>query len=88
MMDVEKKNTKVKNPIPYEVALMLCNEIKEEVALKWTTASARWCYACQASRDDSEQVRGFTLKPGNRGCVVVNARYARLQAAGRNQARN
>lgn len=76
------KNTEVKNPIPYEVALKLCEEIKAEAEIKWATASARWCYTCRDSRGDSEVKRGFMLKPGNRGCVLVNARYALIHSAG------
>ena len=75
-------NKVVKNGIPDDVALRLCREIRVEAEVRWTTASARWCYTCRESREDTEGKRGFTLKPGNRGCVLVNARYALIQTAG------
>lgn len=77
-------NEEVKDPIPYEVAKKLCKEIRDEAEIRWTTASARWCYTCRESRGDSDIKRGFMLKPGNRGCVLVNARYALIHSTANN----
>jgi hypothetical protein len=78
------KNAEDKSPIPYDVALKLCKEIRDEAEVRWTTASARWCYSCREARGDSVDQRGFMLKPGNRGCVLVNARYALMHSATNN----
>jgi hypothetical protein len=76
----------IRDPIPYDVAIKLCREIRAEAEIKWTTASARWCYACREARKDWAKTPGFTDKPGNRGCMLVNARYALMLTQGSNLA--
>lgn len=62
--------------IPRDTAEHICEEIRAEAALEWHTAAARWCWTCQKAAGSSLQKRGFLLKPGNRGCHLVNLRYA------------
>ena len=79
----ELNNVEIKNPIADDVARMLCREIRAEAEIHWYTAGARLCYACRKSRKDLEKAPGFTDMPGNRGCILVNARYALMLTEGR-----
>jgi len=63
-------------PIPLETALQLCNEIRLKAEQKWHTPALSWCWECQQDIDGDPQKRGFTRKPGNRGCILVNSLYA------------
>lgn len=69
-------------PIPYEMAVRLCAEIREEAERRWYTPAARWCWICQESTGGDPAKRGFLQKPGNRGCPLINARFSELQTAG------
>lgn len=71
----------VLTPIPYAVAVRLCAEIREEADRQWYTPAARWCWSCQKSTGGDPAKRGFLQKPGNRGCSLINVRYAELQLA-------
>jgi hypothetical protein len=63
-------------PIPLEVATQLCAEIRREFEEEmWPSSAARWCWSCQQSVGENPESRGFLRKPGNRGCILVNARY-------------
>ena len=67
------------NPIPLEIAIQLCDEIREELDRIWYPTPARWCYCCQKEILEGDPMnRGFLRKPGNRGCALVNARYAEI----------
>lgn len=63
-------------PIPLEIALKLCDEIRLQAEQAWHTPALRWCWECQQDTSGDPQKRGFTRKPGNRGCVLVNSLYA------------
>jgi hypothetical protein len=63
-------------PIPWEDADQLCAAIRQEAEQTWYTAAARWCWDCQQTMGGDLTKRGFMHKPGNRGCYLVNARYA------------
>ena len=66
----------VVNPIPLDVATQLCAEIRREFDEEsWHSSAARWCWSCQQTGRDDSTNRGFLQKPGNRGCILVNARY-------------
>lgn len=65
-------------PIPFETAEQLCTEVREEARINWHTATARWCWRCQKSAANRAEKYGFSQKPGNRGCILINNRYARL----------
>lgn len=69
-------NNPVTEPIPWEIADQLCTAIRKEAEQNWYTASARWCWDCQQTLKGDEFTRGFMRKEGNRGCYLVNARYA------------
>lgn len=69
----------VQGHIPMEIALKLCAEIRDETDKDWTTHAGRWCWACQQASGGDPDQRGFLRKPGNRGCILINARYAVMQ---------
>ena len=70
------ENDVVVVPIPLEVAVRLCEEIRKEFEQDhWYTSAARWCWSCQQSSGGDPANRGFLMKPGNRGCILINARY-------------
>lgn len=64
------------NPIPWDVADALCLEIREQAEKNWHTVAARWCWNCQKSTGGNMSKRGFMRQPGNRGCYLINARFA------------
>ena len=69
----------VQEPIPIEIARKLCAEIRAEAEQDWQTPAARWCWACQEASGGDPAKCGYLSKPGNRGCILVNARYAERQ---------
>ena len=64
--------------IPYDMAVQLCSEIREEAHLNWDSPTARWCWSCQQSSEDNPDKIAFLNKPGNRGCHQINIRYIQL----------
>lgn len=76
---MESKN--VRETIPLEIAIQLCAEIREDSERDWQTPAARWCWACRESSGGDRAQRGFLRQPGNRGCILVNARYAQMKQA-------
>lgn len=62
--------------IPWEVADQLCQAIRGEAEERWYTAAARWCWNCRQEAGGDMNKRGFMRAPGNRGCYLVNARFA------------
>lgn len=71
-------NDNVINPIPLEIAIQLCAEIREENDCIWYPTPARWCFCCQEETGGDPMKRGFLREPGNRGCILVNAGYAEM----------
>ena len=67
------------NPIPLDIAIQLCDEIREEIDRLWYPTPARWCLTCQEESGGGPAKRGFLRAPGNRGCILVNARYAEMR---------
>jgi len=63
-------------PIPLETALQLCDEIRLQAEQNWHTPALSWCFECQQATGGDPQKRGFLRKPDNRGCILVNTRYA------------
>lgn len=68
--------SRVTEPIPWEVANQICAAIRKEAEQNWYTAAARWCWNCQEMTAGEESRRGFMREPGNRGCYLVNIRFA------------
>ena len=66
------------NPIQLEIAIQLCDEIREEIDRIWYPSPERWCLLCQEETGGDPLKRGFLREPGNRGCILVNARYAEM----------
>ncbi len=73
------QGSSVQDRIPMEIALKLCAEIRAEADQDWQTHAGRWCWACQEASEGDPAKRGFLRKPGNRGCNLINARYAEMQ---------
>lgn len=65
-------------PISSELAERLCRQIRQEANRNWHTASARWCWRCRKSYGTRNRDFGYNASAGNRGCVLVNARYAEV----------
>jgi hypothetical protein len=68
------------DPIPFETAVELCAQVRAEADATWNTASAKWCYQCRQIAGNDANQRGFLREPGNRGCIVINRKYAELKA--------
>ena len=63
------------HPIPKDVALRLCKEIREENRDKWFRWTAWWCWGCETfCRSDPEKMC-VSNSPDYRGCAQVNARH-------------
>jgi hypothetical protein len=61
--------------IPTEIALKLCEEIREQNSGKWYSFNGIWCAMChKVSRGDVTKLC-FHGSPDNRGCSQVNNRY-------------
>ena len=63
-------------PVPLEIAIQLCAEIRQHAEQAWQDPASRWCWTCQQSTGGDPARRGFLRQPGNRGCILINARYA------------
>ena len=69
-------------PIPTDLALRLCAEIRKKHNQKWDSAAARWCWYCSDKKPVTPETFGFSKKEGNRGCPLVNALFnERLEPA-------
>ena len=70
------KDDVVAIPISLDEAKRLCEEIRTEFSEnQWHTSAARWCWSCQEQTEGDPANRAFIQKPGNRGCILINARF-------------
>ncbi len=61
--------------IPKEVALKLCQQVREENRGRWYSFFFWWCWGCSLfSRGDPGKLC-FSSRKDNRGCRQVNKRY-------------
>jgi hypothetical protein len=67
-------------PIPFEIAVRLCDEIRKENSCMWHSVAARWCWLCENDARGDVSKMGFSRQPDNRGCPQINARYVQLYA--------
>jgi hypothetical protein len=66
----------VGDSIPDDVALRLCEEIRQGNRGKWYTVNGLWCWGCaQFSGEPAKRCFANPKSPGNRGCAQVNARF-------------
>jgi len=72
----EMQDKAIYPPIPLEIALQLCAEVRRQAEQDWQSPVSRWCWACQQSTGGDPAKRGYLRQPGNRGCILVNARFA------------
>ena len=64
------------NAIPKDVALRLCEEIREEKRGQWYRWTAWWCWGCETFCQGDPEKMCACSQPDNRGCAQVNARYS------------
>ncbi len=62
--------------IPSDIALQLCAQIRAENRVQWQSQAARWCWLCEREYHHTTEAMGFSKREGNRGCPLINARYA------------
>ncbi|MGD9094207.1 MAG: hypothetical protein PVF74_15270 [Anaerolineales bacterium] len=67
-----------KNAIPKEMALQLCNQIRQQYGGKWYTFAGLHCWGCTTFCKGDPARMCFSNQPGYRGCNLVNARYDQL----------
>jgi hypothetical protein len=60
--------------IAADVALELCEQIREENRPKWYSSNHWWCWGCTKFSKSAEQ-RCFANAEGNRGCAQVDKRF-------------
>ncbi len=68
--------------ITRDVALLLCAEIRQQYRGKWYTLAGMQCMGCLAASKGEIAKMCVSSRPDNRGCNLVNARFAR-RGAGR-----
>lgn len=64
-------------PIPRDVALKLCNDIRQENSSKWFSFAKLQCLGCYKSSKGDPDKMCFSNQPDYRGCNLVNACYKR-----------
>ena len=64
--------------IPAEIALRLCEELREHNRGRWYTVTGLWCWGCVAFSQNDPARMCVNSRPDHRGCAQVNARYNRL----------
>lgn len=67
----------MKTEIPEEIALQLCNEIRQQYKGKWWSLAEMQCMGCNAATKGDMTKRCISNAPGYRGCNLVNVRYDR-----------
>jgi hypothetical protein len=73
-----------RDPIPEQVALRLCQEIRAQHRGKWYSFNAWWCWGCSTFTKGDPTKMCFYTPPDFRGCAQVNQRWQdRQSAAGR-----
>ncbi len=66
------------NPIPSEVAIQLCTEIRTQYKGKWYTLAGMQCIGCLTASKGDQTKMCVSSRPDFRGCNLVTARYNRL----------
>ncbi len=64
-------------PMPLEVALGLCEEIREETRGKLLSWARLQCWGCMTFSKGEPAKMCLGGSPDGRGCNLVDARYAR-----------
>jgi hypothetical protein len=63
--------------MPRETALALCAEIRQQYRGKWWTLAGMQCMGCVTASKGDPAKMCVSSRADNRGCNLVNARYAR-----------
>jgi hypothetical protein len=66
--------------IPKEVALKLCEQIREKNRRRWYSFYGIWCWFCHRFAKGNPDKLCFSNRPDNRGCHQVNKRYDKVKA--------
>ncbi len=69
--------TEAANPIPRDMALQLCAEIRGKYHGKWYTLAGMQCGGCVLFSKGDPAKMCFSSRADFRGCNLVNARYDR-----------
>ncbi len=74
---------RVQRAIPREVALEICQQIRQENRGRWFSWNAWWCWGCVRFTVGEPEKLCFHNPPDYRGCAQVNRRYDRqMERAG------
>jgi hypothetical protein len=65
-----------KEAIPREMALTLCQEIREAQRGRWWHWTAWWCWGCEKASGNDPAKMCWHSPPEFRGCAQVNALYS------------
>lgn len=66
--------------IPRDMALQLCNEIREENRGKWYSFAWVQCWGCTKFSKGNPDKMCFSNKEGYRGCHLVNKRHDKFNS--------
>ena len=58
-------------PIPDEMAVKLCDEVRDDNSGKWYTFRGLWCWGCRKFSKGDAGKRRYASKDGNRGCPEI-----------------
>jgi len=61
-----------------ELALLICETIRQENRIKWYTLSKLRCWGCMRFSKGDLSKMCMSRQEGYRGCNLVNERYAKL----------
>jgi hypothetical protein len=67
--------------IPREIALQLCAEIRQDNRGKWYRFAHTQCWGCTTYAKGNPDKLCLSSQAGNRGCNLINKRYARQSQA-------
>ncbi len=67
------------DPIPSEIALQLCKDIRQQYQGKWWTLAGMQCPFCVYFSKGDLAKMCVSSRPDFRGCNLVTARYTRNQ---------
>lgn len=70
----KKRNLK---PIPKEVTLKICNEIRNKYKGKWYTLTGLQCWSCVTFTKGDINKKWFSSRTDYRGCNLVNVWFDR-----------
>ena len=61
--------------IPKEVAIKLCEEVRDKNRGRWYSFNAMRCWWCYKFTKGNPDILSFSNRPDNRGCSQMNRLY-------------